>query len=310
MIIRGQDTGLPLLLFLHGGPGMPEGGMLRKYAPELEKLFVVVDWEQRGAGLTGAEKTPVESLTIEQLAADTVELTRYLLQRFSRERLYLFAHSFGTVIAVRALQQAPELYTAYIGAGQIVNQIRAEQLGYAFLLKEAERRGDRKALEQLRSVAFPQDGLYVNEKYPENYKAIAIPRKWLGAYGGVTRDPAALRPMLMACVFTPEHSLLQALSFMGRFRRAMNVVWPQVMQYDLLASATRLEVPVHLIAGRYDMDTPSSLVEEYFHALEAPRRELYWFESSAHLAPFEQPVELYRVFREQVLPQTAEAPAD
>ena len=47
--IRGHDRGKPILLFLHGGPGFPNMPFAHMHA-ELERAFVVVQWDQRAAG--------------------------------------------------------------------------------------------------------------------------------------------------------------------------------------------------------------------------------------------------------------------
>ena len=52
MFIKGKDKTKPVLLFLHGGPGMPEYAISRKYPVILEDYFTVCWWEQRGAGLS------------------------------------------------------------------------------------------------------------------------------------------------------------------------------------------------------------------------------------------------------------------
>ena len=48
--IRSRASGLPLLLYLHGGPGDAALPLMNKYNSELESKFTVVVWEQRGAG--------------------------------------------------------------------------------------------------------------------------------------------------------------------------------------------------------------------------------------------------------------------
>jgi pimeloyl-ACP methyl ester carboxylesterase len=50
ILIRGNDASLPVLLFLHGGPGMPAMYLAHSFQRELEKEFVVVQWDRRGAG--------------------------------------------------------------------------------------------------------------------------------------------------------------------------------------------------------------------------------------------------------------------
>ena len=48
--IRAADPHAPVLLFLHGGPGSASLAKLRQQTPELEQHFVVVNWDQPGAG--------------------------------------------------------------------------------------------------------------------------------------------------------------------------------------------------------------------------------------------------------------------
>ena len=52
MIIRGENIDNPVILFLHGGPGMPEYFLNEIYPTGIEKYFTVCWWEQRGAGLS------------------------------------------------------------------------------------------------------------------------------------------------------------------------------------------------------------------------------------------------------------------
>jgi pimeloyl-ACP methyl ester carboxylesterase len=46
---------------------------------------------------------------------------------------------------------------------------------------------------------------------------------------------------------------------------------------------------------------PFELSEEYFNVLQAPSKELIWFESSAHSAPFEEPDKFNQLMIEKVL---------
>jgi pimeloyl-ACP methyl ester carboxylesterase len=50
VLIRGANRSNPLLLFLHGGPGMPTMYLAHDFQQELEQNFVVVQWDRRGAG--------------------------------------------------------------------------------------------------------------------------------------------------------------------------------------------------------------------------------------------------------------------
>ena len=54
MIIKSKNINNPVLLFVHGGVGMPEYFLNHTYPSKLDELFTVVWWEQRGAGLSYA----------------------------------------------------------------------------------------------------------------------------------------------------------------------------------------------------------------------------------------------------------------
>ena len=74
MFIQSKDATKPVLLFLHGGPGMPEYFLTRRYPTGLEDLFTVCWWEMRGAGLSYSADISPETLTLEQLIADAIEV--------------------------------------------------------------------------------------------------------------------------------------------------------------------------------------------------------------------------------------------
>ena len=74
-------------------------------------------------------------LCLEQLVDDTIVLTKYLLKRFGKEKIYLMAHSGGTFLGVNVIDKAPELYEAYIGIAQMSDQFLSEKIAYEYMLK-------------------------------------------------------------------------------------------------------------------------------------------------------------------------------
>lgn len=85
MFIKSTNIDNPVLLFLHGGPGMPEYFLTKQYPTGLENDFTVVWWDRRGAGLSFSPKIPRGSQTIEQSIQDTITVTNYLRERFKRK---------------------------------------------------------------------------------------------------------------------------------------------------------------------------------------------------------------------------------
>ena len=115
MIIQSVDPANPVLLFLHGGPGMTEFFMELDYPTGLERHFTMVWWEQRGAGMSFSSDIPPETMTMDQMISDTIEVADYLRDRFEQERILLLGHSWGSYLGIQVAAAAPDRFLAYAG---------------------------------------------------------------------------------------------------------------------------------------------------------------------------------------------------
>ncbi|MFO7631471.1 MAG: alpha/beta fold hydrolase, partial [Caldilinea sp.] len=88
IMVRGRSAGLPVLLYLSGGPGQSDLAFSRVLFADLTEEFIVVGWDQRGTGKSYAALDPTTDLTLEQAVADTIELTDYLRDRFGEKKIY------------------------------------------------------------------------------------------------------------------------------------------------------------------------------------------------------------------------------
>ena len=151
--IRGDDRGNPVLLLLHGGPGDVQSPFVSTYDP-YEKDFLLVQWDQRGAGRTFA-KNGAAGVTREKLIADGVDLAGQLHKRFPRAPLILFGHSWGSIIATGMAQERPELFAAYVGTGQVSSWADTVQFQFDFLKQRYKEKGDTAALAALEDIGKP-----------------------------------------------------------------------------------------------------------------------------------------------------------
>jgi len=79
-----------------------------------------------------------------------------------------------------------------------------------------------------------------------------------------------------------EYGLYDKLNWFRGALDTLNIVYPQLWKVDFRTQATELEVPVYFLIGRHDVNAPPVLTEEYYELLNAPRKELIWFEHSGH----------------------------
>lgn len=293
ILLRGRDAGKPLLLKLHGGPGQAEMATVA-LNEALERDFVVVEWDQRGAGKSAASFEPASAMTLEQIVADTLELTQRLLQRFGRKRLVLVGHSWGSVVGMKAVQRRPDLFQAFVSTGQIVAYGQGLALGHDFLLQEAARRGHAAALAELRQIGAPP---YETDRQRETHV------RWLTNFGAFWHadTPFDRVGWMLSAV---EYAWPEKLRFPSAAAASFEKLLPDLLATDLAAEIQAVEVPVYFAVGRFDRMAPPSLAQAWFERLHAPRKHWIWFERSAHFPQWEEPDAFHALLVDRVLPET------
>lgn len=155
VLVRGRDKDAPLLLYLNGGPGIPEGILNRQYAAGLEEHYLTVQWDQFGSGRSFDLFDPPERMTIEDHLRDLHVLVGWLKRSYRKEKVILIGHSWGSLLGMLYIRRHPENVALYVGVGQPVDMLENEQSSYAFTLEEARKRGDKKALATLERLGGP-----------------------------------------------------------------------------------------------------------------------------------------------------------
>ena len=279
LLMRGKRKDLPVLLFVHGGPGGSQIGFARHFQGSLEQHFIVVNWDQRGAGLSYSKDIPSNSMRIDQFVSDLVEVTNYLCQRFLQKKIYLVGHSFGTVLSILALQQRPDLYYAYYAVSQVVNIQKGEQISCDFTLAEARRTQNQKAVRQLKTIGSP----------PWSMSDSRVHQKWLNKFGGgLTHTGNFVLSIFRHILFSSEYKFTDIYRFLKGQYFSIQMMEQEMQNIDSMKQVPRLGVPITFCTGRFDQTTPFELSQAYFSKLEAPQKHWYWFEHSAHSPLFEE----------------------
>jgi pimeloyl-ACP methyl ester carboxylesterase len=299
MVVRGADATNPVLLFVHGGPGMPTYFLTHRYPVDLDDLVTTVWWDQRGTALSYRADIPPETMTVEQLVDDTLAVTDHLRHRFGQDRIHLLGHSWGSFIGILAAARAPERFASYTGMGQMTDQRRSEKLAYDHMLAEYRRRGDRRMVRRLEAAPVTVEG-GTSPRYVRLLRDQAMHR--LGV--GTTHDMRSVVSGIMLPSLTfPEYTLRERRDlWRGRsFSRSFGLWETEVMRRDLTREVPRLEVPTYFLAGAHDQTCVTSLVREYHEALDAPVKGFYLFEHSAHSPLLEEPARARLVLARDVL---------
>lgn len=286
IIIRGVDTSKPIILMLHGGPGTmhsPFIGML--HTKELEENFIVVQWDQRGAGLSYSNDLSKADMNIDILIEDTIDLTNYLRKRFRKDKIYILGHSFGSGLGFNVLMRTPnykKLFKGFISIGEAGSTKRRFNESIKWLEAEAIKRGDKKAVKELKSIAVFD---------PLNMKHNKIWKKYLSEYKGDVYRTEGKEEWMRYLKNAPEWKSIKGINVLFWLKGnkvSRHIIDKEFVDYDLFRDLPNVEIPVVFFAGRYDYQTPSKVAKDYFDILQTPYKKFIWFEESSHMLPFEE----------------------
>lgn len=273
--IRGENRSNPVLLVVHGGPGEAQWPQAEVYKP-WEKAFIVVQWDQRGAGHTfGRYGTKTPDVTLDRISKDGVELAEYLCRELSKKKIIVLGHSWGTLVATRIIQIRPDLFAAYVGTGQATSWMALVNTQYDLLLAKARKDGNQATIKELEAIGRPgptnDDHWSFINKY--NFRSLwpSSDQEWLQhlrsqAAELKAREPEQFKNLEDGMQFTGEH------------------VIPDQIATDLPKTACDIHTAYFVIQGQEDVITPTQAAIEYFKCVRAPKKELILMPNAGHFA--------------------------
>lgn len=284
---RGSKKENPILVFFHGGPGSPQTGAQHKYNRELEKHFLVVNWDQRGCGKSYHKDIKPETMNAQQLLSDAKELVDHLLERFNQKKVFLMGHSMGALLGILFAEKYPEVVAAYVGINQPINRPLEEEKSYKFTLDHATKTNDKKTIQKLKQIGAPIKGSY------QTIDGLVTQRTYLTKIGGVTYRKNAMF-INIHYLLSSHFNMKDRLNFFKGFSFSSQHLWGELCSYNIHESIKELKVPVYFVMGRHDKIVHNE-VEDFYLKVKAPRKKLFILENSGHMACFEEP-ELFNRF--------------
>jgi pimeloyl-ACP methyl ester carboxylesterase len=290
--IRGQDRANPVLLFLHGGPGDVTNPWTFALFAAWEKSFTVVQWDQRGAGRTlrrtGHSVAP--TMTLDRMAQDGIEVAEYLCTHLQKDKIIVVAHSFGSILGLRMVSARPDLFYAYVGTGQVGDNIRNYSVAYDALLRKAQATANQTALDDLRRVGPPP------YKSGEGYR---VQRKWANRFEGADQF---LYGTIGLTLVAPGNSVQDMNdSADGQMLSGERLV-PQTRTLEPKDLGLNFAIPIFFLQGAEDFTAPTELARRYFASIKAPRKEFVTLKGGGHFAVFMNPGQFLEVLVKRVRP--------
>ena len=294
--IRGTNELNPVLLFLHGGPGVCDRHFILEDQAPLADICTLVCFDQRGSGKSYTRVQAAQHMDMELVIGDAIAAVDWLRNRFKQEKIYIAGHSYGTYLGIMLCQRIPEKIAAYIGTGQLANGAENERISYEFVLEEATNRVDQKALKELARIGAPVEGFY------RSLDDLTVQRNLMTKFGGAAhgKKESMISSMVLPILRSPEYSLFDIAGYAKGAYYNLRELWREVITCKFDQTVTSLAMPVFITQGRHDRNTPSELAKSWFDALDAPKKEWIWFEESAHSPIREEKEKWNQVVRTRV----------
>jgi proline iminopeptidase len=299
--VRGQDVNNPILLVIHGGPGLAFIPLADSFQQPWEKHFTVVEWDQRGAGKTYSSNDKdlqERTMTVPQMEQDTLEVANYLRNRFHRNKIFVLGHSWGSMLGLWLAHEHPDVLYAYVGVGQITDPVLDEQVAYQDALQEARNNHNTKAVEELEAIApYPSQTV--------DLMKAQIAKNWESALLGPQSNGVAfvdVQRIMTSVLSAPKYSLWDDFSYFRSQLLSLQIIVPQIMKTDLTQLGHNFRVPIFLYEGKHDPYCRPAVVRDYFQTIDAPHKEFVQFDDSGHFPFFEQKQEFADKLVQQLVP--------
>jgi len=297
--IKGDSCANPIILFISGGPGNPLSPYSDAIYGAWSKDFTLVQWDQRGAGMTYGRSPPAEGsvLTIQQMRDDGNELAAYLAHRYGKQKIILWGSSWGSILGIHMAKTRPELFYAYLGTSQLVSYRENETISYAGLLALAHAADDKATLAVLEGVGAPP------WTDPRSFGKI---RRVVRQYEAkVTTPPPAAWWAPAAEYTTPkaqaDYEAGEEYSFISFVGMRGDGMYSQV---DLPKLGTEFAIPMFFVEGAHDLLATPDVAKRYYDSLTAPQKNLVVLEHAGH-DPNQEVVDAeYKILKERILPLT------
>lgn len=294
--IRGKDVSNPVIIFLHGGPGVPISYLSYYYQKNLISDYTFISWDQRSCGRTYYKnKDKQTKLTPQQLLTDLDELINYSKQRFNKEEVILIGQSWGSVLSMLYTLSHPENVSANIGVGQAVDFDAGKVFASKEAIKTAQRLGERAdniAVFEHVINDFSRSKTISEVDIDNSETMLTISQKYLPAKNQISGTKLDFIGITSPDInLTDLRWLLTVSNATRMFELQKSLVNYSFFEFDVYDICSSFNVPMYFIQGECDWITPTPMVQEYYETVSAPDKELVIMQGCGHTPFLDDPIE-------------------
>jgi proline iminopeptidase len=284
VLIKGKNIDAPLLIHVQAGPGLPmisEANEMEKHL-HLEDKFLVAYWDQRGCGKSFSKNISAETINLTQMADDIIACTKYLLKKYNKSNAVIIGYSIGATTSLMAAAKEDNIFSAIFAAGIDLDIPYANQYALDFAMVKAVARNNKKLI--LKINELKSQPIVETKRFQQRAEILTN----LGGIKAGSTYNKLLLSTVKNILFSRYYGIGGLIKTMKGMAFCQNALIPELNNFNLFRSVTKVSVPVHFIQGALDGIAAPVKGKEYYEQLQAVNKTYTVFENSAHMPQIEE----------------------
>ena len=252
ILVEGKKKELPIVIFLHGGPGTPIPFSVgcRGLFPQFTDKFIMVYWDQLGCGINNYVID--EQFTIEKFVDMTEDLICEIKKMFPENHIYIFATSWGSVLSAKVLERVTDIVKGVVVCGQIIKEVFFNEEVYEELHKS---KLSEKKLSAIRNANVD------NITSKELQLVSSSIKKYTNGYENKSGEATAMGAVIFGLLTSPDYKFkdFKAIMMNGYLNNVS--LWKELLKLDLSSTLKNIKTPYTIIQGDTDIVASTKTVQ-------------------------------------------------
>lgn len=221
------------------------------FSPQITDNLLMVYWDQLGCGINNRKID--NSFAIEHFAQMTVDLIKELKVRFPQNKLFLFGMSWGSILALHAALQVPELINGVVTCGQVITAPMLSDNAFDAVEKSSAPEKKKKLARELRLKRE-------NFSLKEMMAFSQIIRKYTNGYNNKATKPAPVGNIIKGLLSGPDYRFKDFVAIVNNGYAKNESLLREMASADLSALLGKITIPYHIFQGETDIVTDTESV--------------------------------------------------
>jgi pimeloyl-ACP methyl ester carboxylesterase len=274
VLIEGKSKDLPVVLTLHGGPGLPIPFSVgcQGLFPEFTDKFIMVYWDQLGCGINNYKID--NQFHIDNFVEMGINLLDELKKMFPHNKILIFATSWGSILSAKIAEKRDDILDGVVVSGQIIKNVIFDQ--EVFDVLEASEVPNKK-LEAIKRI----DVTNVSTKQLQIIATCL--RKYTDAYTNKKSEKAPMGSIIWGVLTSPDYRLRDFKAIMVNGYRNNASLWNEILQLDLSETLANMNLPYVIIQGDTDIVASTETVKCLIEKTSSANLKCQIIENTGHL---------------------------